>query len=151
MLIEGAIRFAKQTHELCLQNKYDFALEPYQRCRTILLELNTSARRDVSDLTRRVASLYSFLYHRLAEAYFQRQMRGFDEVIRILDEERTTWQEVCQRMPEAPNPGLLPAGPADDISTAGMSAIAPPEFGHYGNGDGASLNPTSHRGFSLEV
>jgi hypothetical protein len=43
-----------------------------------------------------------FLFSALAEAQFSRDGQRLGEVIRVLDEERQTWQAVCEQMPDRP-------------------------------------------------
>jgi flagellar protein FliS len=102
MLIEGALRFARRTLELWEQSKPEEALESLIRCRSIVAELMSGIQADQSDLTRRVAAVYVFLFRCLTEAHLHRQPQRVQDTIRVLEIERDTWQQVCDQMPAAP-------------------------------------------------
>jgi len=42
-----------------------------------------------------VLGIYLFLFQELTEAQLRRDASRMDGVIRVLEEERTTWQELC--------------------------------------------------------
>ena len=102
MLIEGGIQFAKQTIRHWNENRNEEAFESFTRCRRIITELIGSIRTDSTELTRTMAGLYAFLFKTLTQAMATRDATKMEEVIRVLEEERLTWQEVCQRLREVP-------------------------------------------------
>lgn len=102
MLIEGAIRFARQTLHHWEQENNEQALETIIRARSIVSELIASIRIDETELTRKVASIYLFVFRHLTEGQLRRDDHLVTEAIRVLEAERETWQQVCEQMPEAP-------------------------------------------------
>lgn len=102
MLIEGAIRFARQTMHHWEQGNNEQALETIIRSRSIVSELLASITVDQSELTRKVASIYLFVFRHLTEGQLRRDARLVEEAIRVLEAERETWSLVCEQMPEAP-------------------------------------------------
>jgi flagellar protein FliS len=93
MLIEGAIRFARQALELWERNRNEDALESLIRCQEIH-----------SELTRKVAGVYLFLYRCLTQAQLRRDRKPVEDTIAVLEIERQTWRMVCDRLPDAPFP-----------------------------------------------
>ena len=65
MLIDGAIRLARQTGEAWERGYAAAGLEALIRCREILGELLAGIRQDDSPLSRQVSSLYVFLLQTL--------------------------------------------------------------------------------------
>lgn len=118
MLIEGAIRFARKTIQHWEKRENEQALESIIRCRNIVSELLSSIRVDESELTKRVASLYLFVFQHLTEAQLRRDMKLVEESIGVLEVERETWQQLCEEMPTAPVPTVehLAAGPQEIIA-----------------------------------
>jgi flagellar protein FliS len=102
MLIDGALRFARQSVELREQGQNEPALESLIRCRSIVAELLSGIQVNQSELTRRVAAIYSFLFRSLTEAHLTREPSKVQDVVRVLEIERETWQQVCDQMPTAP-------------------------------------------------
>ncbi len=119
MLIEGAIRFARQTIQHWQAGDNERALESIIRCRNIVSELLSSVRVDESELTKRVASLYLFVFQNLTEAQLRRDVKLVESAIGVLEVERETWRQLCEEMPHAPVPT------ADHQATGPREIIAP--------------------------
>ncbi len=95
MLIEAALRFARQTAEAWREERRDDALESLIRCRSIIAELIAGIRAGSSLLADRVLGIYLFLFQELTQAQLRRDAGRIDGVIRVLEEELSTWQGVC--------------------------------------------------------
>ncbi len=102
MLIEGALRFARQADGAWTEPLEAAPMESLRRCRAILAELHGSVRTDTLEVASRVADLYFFLYRQIVVAQADEDRQALADVIRVLEEERTTWQLVCEQLPEAP-------------------------------------------------
>ena len=48
-----------------------------------------------------VAGIYTFLFRELTQLHAEDEYHRLDGVIKVLDEERQTWEELCLQMPEA--------------------------------------------------
>jgi flagellar protein FliS len=102
MLIEGALRHARQVIHHWDASQDASATEALVHCRAIVSELLSGVRGDESPLTRQVAGLYSFLFRHLMEAQLHRDRSRVDETIAILEIESETWRLVCEQLPERP-------------------------------------------------
>lgn len=102
LLIEGALRFARQSLKCWDDHRDAEALQALVRCRAIVSELLTSIRTEESPVARKVAAVYVFLFRELAEAQLQRDPSRLPGAIEVLETERETWRQVCDRMPQAP-------------------------------------------------
>ncbi|MEQ8791743.1 MAG: flagellar export chaperone FliS [Pirellulaceae bacterium] len=143
MLIEGAIRFANQTLMHWEEDRNDAAFESLLRCRGVVTELMAAIRPDGSEVSRRVVALYVFLFQMLTEGQIQRDRDKVAEVVRILEVERETWQQVCEQMPEAPIPADDDRYAPKEITASNTPAISP-----ITSSGGASA---SVGGFSLDA
>jgi len=132
MLIEAAIRFARQTIQYWEANDNERALKSIIRCRNIISELLSSVRGDDSDLTKQVASFYLFVFQKLTEAQLRRDSKLVEEAIGVLEVERGTWRQLCEEMPDAPVPTAehRAAGPQEIIAPT----IAYPDADLHGGG-----------------
>ena len=123
LLVEGAIRFARQTLRCWEQEKEQEALDALMRCRAIVSELLSSIRVDQSPLTRRVAAIYVFLFQTLMEAQLQHDRPRVERAIEVLEVERETWRQVCETMPHAPSSGAVTDRP-EITSTEACSCLS---------------------------
>lgn len=128
MLIEGAIRFARQALQ-CWDdaNLDDQRYSALVRCNDVVTELTTSVRAEESPVAEKVKAIYQFLLIQLAQVSASNDPRLLQEVIEVLEVERETWRHICEKLPETPVPSEKGNTTGEEITTAGMSAIAPPE------------------------
>lgn len=104
MLIEGALRFARRTQSLWHAGDCDAALESLIRTRDIISELIAGVQTSASPLARQVHGLYVYQFSALTEAQQTRDEHQLAGVIRVLEEERETWRQVCEQLPDCPVP-----------------------------------------------
>ncbi|MGE0760780.1 MAG: flagellar export chaperone FliS [Pirellulaceae bacterium] len=102
MLIEGAIRFARRAVERWDRHENELAMESLNRCRSIVSELLAGIRVDHTELTRKVAGIYMYLFRTITEGQLRHDRQKIRDVISVLEVERDTWQAVCEQMPMAP-------------------------------------------------
>jgi flagellar protein FliS len=108
MLIEGAIRFGRQAEEALRQGDEIAAAAPLLRVVDIVGEMLAGVRTIKSDLNKKIADLYWFLFRRASEAKINADAAALAEVLRLLEFERQTWQLACEKLgadsPAAPPP-----------------------------------------------
>lgn len=102
MMINGAIRFAYQAQQLSEQHDKEEAWERLMRCREIVAQILCSIKNDGSDLMQNVAGIYFFLFQELTDLHAKDEYNRLAGVLKVLNEERETWEELCRQMPEAP-------------------------------------------------
>ena len=135
MLIDGALRKAKEAAEASAGQKPVDALEPLSRCRSIVAELIAGIRAGSSPLADRVLEIYLFLFQELTEAQLRQDMARVDGVIRVLEEERITWQEVCLTLTDRP----------EDTGAYSSPEVVAPAYLK------APLGDAAHESFSFEA
>jgi flagellar protein FliS len=108
LLVEGALRFARQALEHWQTANYPAAAESLLRCREIASELLAGVSPEASPLARQVSEVYVYLFSLLGTAQRNRDEQLLAAAIRILEEERETWRQVCEQMPDRP---ALTSGP----------------------------------------
>lgn len=102
MLIDGAIRLARQTAESWREQREGDALESLIRCRSFITELISGIREGSSPLADKVLGIYMFIFQELTYAQQSQDASRLEGVIQVLEEERITWQEVCMTLTERP-------------------------------------------------
>ena len=118
MLLEGAIKFARQGREGVATAQHEQAFTGLSQSREIILELMTTIRPEPNaELAVNVRSLYAFLYQSLVEGSFEKNVEKIDKVIGLLEFERETWVMVMQKLAE--ERGAHPAEAAQGVSIAG--------------------------------
>jgi len=101
MLIDGGLRFARLVLERWENDCPLEGRDACRRCRNILLELLSSLNTNDSEIAQQSADLYLFLIQSVTQAEIDNDPTGIHDVIRVLEIERRTWQEVCDKHPQA--------------------------------------------------
>jgi flagellar protein FliS len=113
MLIEEAIRRLRAAQATFEAGRGDEATTILGGCRDILTELMAGIEPDRSPLARRVLSVYVFLFSTLVEVQFGGDAGRLPDMLRVLEEERQTWQAVCEQMPHRP---AATATPGEEVA-----------------------------------
>jgi flagellar protein FliS len=106
MLIEGAIRkitLAKMAYD---EGDLEKASADLSHCRDIITELIAGIDPDQTPVAKQIMPVYMFLYSTLVDAQFGHDHSRLDDILRVLEEERRTWREVCEKMPDRPTPAV---------------------------------------------
>ena len=123
MLIDGAIRFARQGVESIVSREWEAAYTGITNCRNIITELLTSIRDEPNpELAANARSLYMFMFSELMSAGYEKNIPRIEKVIELLEFERETWVMLMQKLAEergsadqAPaTPGPIAQAPAHD-------------------------------------
>lgn len=135
MLVEAAIRFAGRARQLWSERKDEEATDALIRAQDIIGQMLASLDRESAlPVVRKVAAVYLFVFRCLMEANCQRDERKLDDALKVLEEERETWRQVCEKF-----------GSRRQLEAAARPAQAPP---------GAVLDapaPEASDGFSIEA
>lgn len=99
MLIEAALRFGHQALAMWQEGRDDDALESLIRCQQIVTELLCGLNPELNpELVRRVAGVYLFIFRGLTAAQLERDTKRLADALAILEVERETWREVCEKL-----------------------------------------------------
>jgi flagellar protein FliS len=146
MLIEGAIRFARQAIAFWEQGQADAGTAALHRARRIVSELLSGIRPESSSLSSKVAGVYSFLFRTFSEALPRRDVRRVAEALEVLEVEHETWRLLCGQLPEHPASGAVATNEARQSKTR---SDVPPDFSATTWSDG--IPPTSAPGFLMDA
>jgi len=105
MLIEAAIRFIERTRSHWGADENEEAHECLVRAQQIVTEMLSSLNHEIApELTKRVASLYLFVFRTLVDANLGRNEAKLDDALKVLEPQREAWQDVCKELG-----GMLPS------------------------------------------
>ena len=122
MLIEGAIRFIHRARHLWQNGEDEQASEALIRAQQIVAQLLGALDNQVDpQLVGKVASVYLFAFRSLVEANLRRDEERLAEALKVLEAERQTWSELCEKLR-----GQAEGGDAADVSFPQSSTGVPP-------------------------
>jgi flagellar protein FliS len=98
MLIEGAIRFGRQADEALRRGDTVAAAGPLLRVLDIVGEMLVGVREHKTELTRKIAELYLFIFRRVSAAKINADPAALGEAMKLLEFERQTWQRLCEKL-----------------------------------------------------
>lgn len=115
MLLEGFIRFARDGRDALARKEFEKVYENFTSARAILLELLNGLRPEVApELCARLQGLYTYMFRRLTEGSFEKDLAKIDEVISLMEFERETWVLLMEKLAKERG-GVAPAAaPAND-------------------------------------
>jgi flagellar protein FliS len=97
MLIEGALRFGQQAKQCWGRENGVAAAEALLRCHKIVGELLANVASPKTDLSRKLSSVYLYLFRTLSEVRLEHDEKKLDEVLSVLAIEQQTWLQVCEK------------------------------------------------------
>lgn len=143
MLIEGAIRFGRQAEAALRRGDSLAAAQPLMRVIDIVGEMLVGVRGQRTELNQKIASFYTFIFRRVAEAKVNDDVAKLSEALGLLEYERETWQMACDK---------IASGSAADSSQASSGKPTmhrqSPAMPYLGN---AHQAPSTSSRFSLEA
>src|SRR5947207_2093829 len=99
MLIEAAIRFGRRAELHWQSRENEAAFNALVRCQEVVTQLISGLAANLeSPLVRQVSSLYAFIYRTLVSAAFYRDAKKLADALKVLEVERETWRQVCERL-----------------------------------------------------
>jgi flagellar protein FliS len=107
MLIEAAIGFVTDAGEHARATQWGIAGETFVQARRAVIALlkgvtsSDESNRSASVLAEKIRALYGYEFRLLTEAQLYRDSDRLDDALRLLEMERETWREVCQRTGES--------------------------------------------------
>ncbi len=98
MLVEAAIKNIHRAKMAWKEDKFDVGFETLARAQDIIAEILCSL--DVKgnpQIAKQLASIYLFVFRNLAEGGMTFEEQKLDDALRILNSERETWRQVCEK------------------------------------------------------
>lgn len=100
MCYDGAIGSLKLARESYLLKEYEAKAKALQKAFDILYELNASLDlKKGGDIARNLRSLYLYMIQTLTDADVKKDIRAFDDVIKMLEELESAWMAIGVAVP----------------------------------------------------
>ncbi|MBC7331534.1 MAG: flagellar export chaperone FliS [Synergistetes bacterium] len=100
MLYDGAIGFLKRAKVAIEERNIEEAHTFLVKTQDIIVELMVSLNMEVGELALNLFRLYEYMHHRLVEANINKDTKPIDEVLRMLQDLRDTWDMAIKKMRE---------------------------------------------------
>jgi flagellar protein FliS len=115
MLVEAAIKNIHRTKKAWEEEKFEAALDSLSLAQDIIAEILSSLDKEGSpELAGKIASIYVFIFRCLAEGGMTHDQQKLDDALRVLNSERETWKQVCEKFGSA----ILNPGESSGVGTA---------------------------------
>lgn len=98
LLVEAAIKNIHRTKHAWSEQKFDVGLDTLTKAQDIVAEILSSLDVESNpDIAKQLASIYLFIFRRLAESGMSNDEEKLNDALRILNSERETWRLVCEK------------------------------------------------------
>lgn len=99
MLLEGCLRFMQGGRDAMAKKDWEGVYNGFTQAKAIILELiNTLDRGANAELADRLSGLYTYMYSRLTEGSFEKDLKKVDEAIGLMQYERDTWVMLMEKL-----------------------------------------------------
>lgn len=95
MLFDGAIRFMNQAKAFMEKHQLEQAHTNLVKAQGILTELKATLNMDY-EISHQLLPIYDFCYRRLVEANLQKSAEPIDEVLGLMTDLRSTWEQAVR-------------------------------------------------------
>ena len=122
MLIEAAIKNIHRTKKAWEEERYEAGFESLSLAQDIVAELLSSLDKESNpELSGKIASIYVFIFRCLSEGGMKHDQQKMDDALRVLNSERETWKQVCEKFGSSANNNVNSA--RLDLSTDSSSGV----------------------------
>ena len=98
MLIEAVIKNVHRTKKAWAEERFEAAFDSLSLAQDIVAEILSSLdKKNNPDLAGKLASIYMFIFRCLTEGGMTHDQQKLDDALRVLDSERETWRQVCDK------------------------------------------------------
>ena len=98
MLVEAAIKNVHRAKKAWEDERFEIGFDSLSLAQDIVAEILSSVDKESNpDLAGKIASIYVFIFRCLAEGGMTHDPQKLDDALRILNSERETWRQVCEK------------------------------------------------------
>jgi flagellar secretion chaperone FliS len=122
LLIEAALRSANRARDQWRQGRDDLAIGAIAHAQSVVGQMLATIDRNAGgELASRVSSVYEFIFRSLVKAGHRRDEACLADAIRILEIERETWRQLCEKIAADQGANQAPPPPAAPHVPFGVS------------------------------
>jgi flagellar secretion chaperone FliS len=99
LLIDAALTSANRARQFWMQQRDDLAIQALIHAQEVVGQVLADVNRDTGgDLATRILAVYEFIFRSLVNAGYRHDEKSLDDAIRILEIERETWRQLCDKL-----------------------------------------------------
>ena len=99
MLVEATIRSVTQAKQKWQEGEDEDACERLIHAQECISQILGGLDQEAApDLVSKIAAIYMFIFRSLMEANFERDEKKAEDALRVLNQERETWRQVCEKV-----------------------------------------------------
>jgi len=99
LLIEAVLKLANRARQFWQQGCDQRAIESLNLARSVLAEMRGGIKFEIAgELGERISAVYEFIFRCLVNAGFHHDEKSLGDAIRILEIERETWRQLCDKL-----------------------------------------------------
>jgi len=98
MLIEAAIKNIHRVKKAWDEERFEAGFDSLALAQDIVAEILSSVDKEGNpELAGKIASIYVFIFRCLSEGGMSHDRQKLDDALRVLNSERETWRQVCEK------------------------------------------------------
>ncbi|MDR1052903.1 MAG: flagellar export chaperone FliS [Planctomycetaceae bacterium] len=157
LLVEAAIKNIHRTKQAWRESRFDVGVESLTVAQDIVSEILCSLDMEGNPtIAKQLASIYLFIFRRLAEGGMRHDEAKLDDALRVLTSERETWRQVCDKFGSTTaqpnnldnNNGNICAGKNDAAEFTPSSLVSQKSINVAGNSQANPSTKTSSTTFA---
>jgi len=118
LLVEAAIKNIHRAKKAWAEEKFEAGFDSLALAQDIVAEILSSLDKEGNpDLAGKIASIYVFIFRCLAEGGMTHDPLKLDDALRVLNSERETWRQVCEKF------GLAIVNPDESSGVGSISSV----------------------------
>jgi flagellar protein FliS len=119
MLVEAAIKNVHRTKKAWEEERFEAGFDSLSLAQDIVAEILSSVDKEGSpELAGKIASIYVFIFRCLAEGGMTHDAQKLDDALRILNSERETWRQVCEKFGTSTDSDVSKPGQSSGVSSS---------------------------------
>ena len=104
MLVEAAIKNIHRTRKAWDEDRFEAGFDSLALAQDIVAEILSSVDKEGNpELAGKIASIYVFIFRCLSEGGMSHDPQKLDDALRVLNSERETWRQVCEKFGSSVN------------------------------------------------
>jgi len=133
MLVEAAIKNVHRTKKAWEEERFEAAFDSLALAQDIIAEILSSLDKENNpDLAGKIASIYVFIFRCLTEGGMTHDPNKLDDALRVLNAERETWRQVCEKFGTSVDGKSSGAGSSSGVHSSARLDLSTDSVGRSG-------------------
>ena len=126
MLVEAAIKNVHRAKKAWEEERFEAGFDSLSLAQDIVAEILSSLDKEGNpELAGKLASIYVFIFRCLAEGGMTHDPQKLDDALRILNSERETWRQVCEKFGTSTDSEISKPGHSSGVDSSARLELSP--------------------------